>query len=118
MDPEVLQQDIFEDETLAAFIGALDDIAAATVEDEAAQALDDEIAQRVLGLFDTASTFYAEDMVRNMELVNGLAARLGAMACAGHSHMGSAFDVLSDMLGIPDLEPSHEHDDDDEDDED
>lgn len=107
------------DQTLAAFLGALDVIAASTPGAAEFASLDAEIADRVMGLFDTASTFYDVDMARNMELVGSLASRLGEMACAGHSHMERALESVSERFGLKDGDhgshdhAGHDHEDDD-----
>lgn len=88
------------DETLAAFLGALDDIAASTPDTAKLASPDMEITDRVMGLFDTASTFYDADMARNMDLVGSLANRMGEMACAGHSHMESALKSMSERFEL------------------
>jgi hypothetical protein len=103
-------QEDLHDETLAAFLGALDDIAASTPDAAELASPDAEIAERVMGLFDTASTFYDADMARNMELVGNLASRLGEMACAGHSHMEGALESVSERFGLKDDgHDAHDH---------
>lgn len=95
--------------TLNAFMGALDDIAQSAVDIDTSAG--EEFANRVMGLFDTASEFYDEDMVKNMELVRALGARLGEMACGGHGHFSDAFSSVSEKFGLlkkDDQDSSHE----------
>ncbi|HSW98323.1 MAG TPA: hypothetical protein VLF71_00635 [Candidatus Saccharimonadales bacterium] len=37
---------------------------------------------------------------RNMELVSGLATRLGEMACGGHDHMANMAEAVNDGFGL------------------
>ncbi len=94
--------------TMAAFMGALDDIAETTVMSEGI-APDEEIAERVMGLFDTASTFYDENMARNVELVQSMAARLGEMACGGHEHLAGMAGTVNEKFGIEANHDDHDH---------
>lgn len=112
MEKRPLTPEVVQDEqaiTMAAFMGALDDIAEATITPEGV-APDEEIAERVMGLFDTASTFYNEDMARNVELVQGMAARLGEMACSGHNHLAGTAEAVNEKFGIEASHDVHDHD--------
>jgi hypothetical protein len=97
------------DETMAAFMGALDDIAEST--EASGGKPDNEIAERVLGLFDNASTFYDADMSRNFELVDTLAVRLGDMVCGGHAYMEGALEQVASKFGTDkdDIHAGHNH---------
>lgn len=98
-------------DAMAAFMGALDDIAAtaAAPDVEAGK----EFAERVLGLFDTASTFYDADMAENLRLIDALATRLGEMACGGHDHAAETLNTVSNKYGKDsrdDHSDDHDHD--------
>jgi hypothetical protein len=94
---------------MAAFLGALDDIAAVTITPDTTVGA--EFTERVLGLFDTASTFYKGDMARNIELVHGLASRLGKLGCGGHDHISAVGDLVNDKYGLDrDDHSGHDHD--------
>jgi hypothetical protein len=108
MEALAAPQEDTHNETLAAFFGALDDIVANTPDAELTSP-DTEIANKVMGLFDTASTFYDADMARNMELVNNLASRLGAMACSGHSHMENILESITTQYELNRGHNDHNH---------
>lgn len=128
-NPNIITPEEQDDMAMAAFIGALDDIVLAestVVYNETSARSGGIITERVLGLFDTASTFYNEDMVRSFELVNSLASRLGELAmirgCMAHNH-NQMLDFISETYGLKQddghnhsdiMQGEHSHEDDDD----
>lgn len=97
------------DMAMEAFLGALDDILQKT-NPETDSTIDDAIAARVLGLFDTASEFYSPDDVRSLQLMQNMAARLGAMACCDHTAFSEILGAVGARFGVGHEEPCHDHD--------
>ncbi len=100
---------------MAAFIGALDDVL--VPEDTLAYVQTSahsggSITEQVRGLFNTASTFYNEDMARNFALVSNMAARLQQRAseegCMSHNHAQTMLDSIRGTFGQQ-LEVGHTH---------
>lgn len=93
---------------LAAFMGALDDIAAdaKNISDASER---NQWAQRVMGVFDTASSWYDPDRAKSMELVRSLAVRLGEMACGAHGELGGALVSVKEKFGLHDKDDGHDH---------
>lgn len=101
---------------LQAFLGALDDIIiepSTAAYNEKNARTGGVMTERVLGLFDTASSFYDGDMARNITLVNTLAQRLADIAiiqgCMGHGHAQEALNEVQGIYGSR-AKDSHSHD--------